>query len=238
MKNGAKLSVVVLGYRAEESLITLVKQLELSLASLNLPFDIILVANYWPGKKDKTPHIAHILAKNSPRISTIAKKKKGGMGWDMHHGLKVATGDIIAVIDGDSQNPVEDVVKGVRMLLKDPTLDMVKARRIKRHDGIYRIVQSRLYNTLFRVLFNSNPLNDINGKPKVLTRKALRKIRLTADDWFIDAEIVLQALKLNLRVAEFETIFYKNPQRPSFTSIKTALEFLQNMIMYRVRKWR
>ena len=38
------------------------------------------------------------------------------MGWDMRSGLDAATGSTIVAIDGDAQNPVEDVLRMYRLL--------------------------------------------------------------------------------------------------------------------------
>lgn len=232
------ISVVVLGYRTEKLLTPLVARLDKSLAALGLPYEIVIVANFWPGQNDLTPLVARQIANKNPRARVIAKPKEGDMGWDMRQGLKAVHGAIIAVLDGDTQNPVEDAAKAIALLAKDTHIDLVKARRVKRYDGYFRIIQSQIYNMFFRLLFQSNPLSDINAKPKALRRQALQKLELTANDWFIDAEIMLQALQNGFVVEEFETVFYKNPYRHSFVNVKTILEFIFNMLHYRLTRWK
>lgn len=234
----AMISVVVLGYRAEKLLIPLVARLDKSLALLRLPYEIVIVANFWPDQKDQTPRVALQIAKSNPRARVIAKPKEGDMGWDMRQGLKAVRGAIIAVLDGDTQNPVEDAASAIALLSKDTHIDLVKARRVKRYDGHFRIIQSKIYNMFFRLLFQSNPLSDINAKPKAFRRQTLQKLELTANDWFIDAEIMLEALKNGFKVQEFETVFYKNPYRHSFVNVKTILEFIFNMLHYRLTRWK
>ena len=41
------------------------------------------------------------------------------MGWDLRSGLDAATGDVIVLIDGDSQNPVDDVLKLYALMRRD-----------------------------------------------------------------------------------------------------------------------
>ena len=38
------------------------------------------------------------------------------MGWDMRSGLAAATGAYLIVIDGDAQNPIDDVLRMYRRM--------------------------------------------------------------------------------------------------------------------------
>ncbi|MEZ5009059.1 MAG: glycosyltransferase [Chitinophagales bacterium] len=96
------LSVVVLCYKAESFIRTFVKQLQEELSNANINFEMVLVANY-DSKNDRTPEIANDLALIYDNITVGAQVKEGKMGWDMRSGLRAATGDYIAIIDGDGQ---------------------------------------------------------------------------------------------------------------------------------------
>ena len=120
------------------------------------------------------------------------------MGWDMRSGFAAARGDYLLVIDGDAQNPPEDLAEMYRRM-KANRADVMKGRRIARFDGPYRRIVSGGFNLLFMLLFRTRGLWDINGKPKGLTRAAYEQLELTSDDWFIDAEIVLEARRKGLR---------------------------------------
>jgi hypothetical protein len=137
------------------------------------------------------------------------------------------------VMDGDAQNPVGDIA---RMYLKMTAAgyEVMKGRRVSRADGVYRRSISFVYNLLFRLLFGTWRLWDINGKPKGLTRSAFDKMTLQADDWFADAEIVLEARRLGLAVGELPVVFYDNPERASFVRPSAILEFLRNMLRRRI----
>jgi hypothetical protein len=63
-------------------------------------------------------------------------------------------------------------------------------------------------------------------------------MQLTSDDWFIDAEIVIQARRLGLRVHEIPTTFKGLTNRTSFISMGSVLEFLVNLVRYRLREFR
>jgi hypothetical protein len=151
----------------------------------------------------------------------------------MRSGLAAASGGVLIVIDGDAQNPTEDVLRMYR-LMQQTGVDVMKGLRIARYDGLYRRFVSMTYNFLFRALFRTKGLWDINGKPKGVTRAAYEQMNLTSDDWFADAEIVLEAKRLGLRIGEMPVIFRRNDERPSFVKPQAILQFLRHMLRSRV----
>jgi hypothetical protein len=153
----------------------------------------------------------------------------------MRSGLVAASGAYLIVIDGDAQNPVQDVTE-MYDLLRETGADLGKGRRKNRADSFYRRVISVVYNLLFRLLFQTWNLWDINGKPKGMTRDAYGRIRLRSDDWFIDAEMVLEAKRAGMKIVELPVIFLENPTRSSFVRIPAIWEFGRHMLRYRLRR--
>jgi glycosyltransferase involved in cell wall biosynthesis len=223
-----ELSVIVLCYKAGESIRQVVDPLHEQLEASGVDYELVLVANYWPGQDDPTPAIVEKLAETRPHVVTVITEKGGAMGWDMRSGFAAARGDYLVAIDGDAQNPVEDVIKMYQRMRRTGA-DVMKGRRIARFDGFYRRVVSGVYNGLFVLLFRTRGLWDINGKPKGLTRPAYERLALKSDDWFIDAEIVVNARRRGLTVAEMPVIFHRNDERASFVRPSAIFEFLQNM---------
>ena len=220
-----ELSVVVLCYHSENIIEKFVEQLISELTELNVIYELVLVANYDKNSDDNTPVLAAQLAQKYNSIKVLAHEKEGGMGWDMRSGLSAATGKYIAVIDGDAQMPASDIpiVYGV---IKFGKYDLVKTYRAKRYDGFVRTFLSDMYNILFRLFFSpSFPVRDINSKPKIFTKTAYQKMNLRSNDWFTDAEIMIQAFSQQLKIAEISTVFYKNERKTSFVGFKTVWEF-------------
>ncbi len=232
-----ELSVVILCYHSADVVRDLVAQVERELEEARVDYELVLVGNYLPGDtKDQTPTVLKDLASGKPRFRVVAKEKEGMMGWDMRSGLEAATGRHIAVIDGDGQMPMSDVIKVYRVL-QVGKYDLVKTFRAQRQDGWYRRTISGFYNFLFRLLYPAaHVFRDINSKPKVMTRDAYQKIHLVSNDWFTDAEIMIEALKHDLSVGEVSTVFYKNERRGTFVPFSALYEFLSNLIYYRFIK--
>ena len=231
-----EISVVVLAYRSAGTITSFVDSLVESLEKENLQWEIVLVGNYFEGKGDQTPEVINKIASQNAQIKVVTEIKKGMMGWDMKTGLKAATGKTLAVIDGDGQMPSGDVVR-VYNLMKRNELDLAKTYRAKRNDGSYRKLISIVYNILFKIMFPGIKAWDMNSKPKIMKREFYEKINLESNGWFIDAEIMIFARRLDAKIGEIETIFHSIDTRPSFVKPLSILEFLFNLFAYRIREF-
>jgi len=238
-KNNPEISVVVLCYRAEDAIRSFVSNLtKLMAGRFGDDYELILVGNYLPGSGDSTPLIVREIARESANIVAVAKPKAGMMGWDLRSGLAAATGKNIAVIDGDEQMPIEDIIR-VYEVLKKENADLVKTFRITRGDGVWRKFISWVYNILFKLLFPGLKARDVNSKPKILTRTAYEKLKLEADDWFVDAEIMIQARRQQFRICELPTLFRGlGGRRRSFVRFPAILQFIKNLFIYRLKEFK
>lgn len=231
------LSVVVLCYRGGETIIPFLDQMEAEMHYEGMEnYELVLVGNYFEHMNDETPKVIHELAKKNPRVVPVTLKKSGMMGWDAISGFEAASGKAIALIDGDGQMPSRDIVRLYRVL-KSGEFDIVKTFRKTRLDGIFRRLVSYWYNRCFRILFPGASFRDVNAKPKIMTREAYEKMDLSCGGWFFDGEIMLEAVRLNLNVAEVPTVFLKNEWRGSFLRVWTVIEFVRELIVYRVKYW-
>ena len=229
---GPDLSAIVLGYRAGEELRGLVERLLTVLDEDGVDYELVLVANYWPARRrpDTRPSLP-----SSPTAGRGPRRRRREAGRDgLGHALRLeaATGDYLVVIDGDAENPVEDVLAMYR-LMRDRGADVMKGRRTMRYDTLYRRTSRSCYNVAFRALFGTRGLWDINGKPKGLSRRAYERLDLRSDGWFVDAEIVIGARKLGFAVEEMPVKFFRNEDRESLVHVSAIWEFAVNMVRCR-----
>ena len=232
-----KLSVVVLCYRSEEKIIPYLNQMEKELQEGGLDdYELVLVGNYFSESRDRTPEVIRQLAARNPRIVPVIKEKRGMMGWDALSGLQEARGEAIALIDGDGQMPSRDLVR-LYNVLKSGEFDFIKTYRVKRLDGAWRRFISRIYNTLFYLLFPGIPFRDMNSKPKLITREAFDQMHLSCQGWFFDGEMMLEVRRLNISFAEIPTVFHENEWRKSYVKVWTIFEMIGSMLWYRLKYW-
>jgi glycosyltransferase involved in cell wall biosynthesis len=229
------LSAIVLCYEARKAIHRVIDPLYEQLEAAGIPYELVLVANQWPGNPDPTGRIVEEWARDRDTVVCVTEEKQGAMGWDMRSGFAAASGDYLIVIDGDAQNPVDDLLKMYRRMTATG-VDVMKGRRIARFDGPGRRAVSGVYNLAFAVIFRTRGIWDINGKPKGLTRAAYQALNLQSDDWFIDAEIVLSARRRGLVVAEMPVVFHRNEERGSFVGWSAIVEFIRNMARQRFRR--
>lgn len=197
--------------------------------TLTSNWEVILVGNFLPNdREDLTPRVVQTIAAHDDRVKAVTLEKKGMMGWDARMGLSRATGNTIAFVDGDDQMPA-DVLSGIYKKLKSERLDMVKTYRVKRMDGLLRKINSDVYNLLFHILFPGFTVRDVNSKPKIFTREFFNKLKLESNDWFLDAEIMIQARRCKCRIGEVPTVFHALKDRKSFVRVEHIFEFLKNL---------
>lgn len=232
-----ELSVVILCYRGEEHVVPFIEQVKAVLESRQVAFELVLVANYdAPESRDNTPRVVRALAQADNRYVCVAGVKRGMMGWDLREGLNVARGRTIAFLDGDGQTPATDILRLYDLLMQQ-NLDMCKVYRTARADSRTRKYISAFFNFAFAILFPGKRIRDINAKPKLLTRSALRQLSLTSTDWFIDTELMLEVRRHHLRFAEIPGVAGENTWRRSFIGFPALLEFVKNLLAYRIRYW-
>lgn len=231
-----EISVVILCYEAENHVYGFIDKTIGLLESANLSWEIVLVGNYIEGSEDKTPEIVKNIAARREHLKAVALPKQGMMGWDARSGMNMAEGKFICFIDGDEQMPYQDIVR-VYKKIKEEGLDFVQTYRTIRYDGLRRKIKSAVYNFIFKILFPGAGVRDVNSKPKILTREAYSKMHLTSDDWFLDAEMIIQSRRLKFRIGEIPTSFYKCSYRKSLVNFHVIFEFVKNLFAARIREF-
>ena len=231
-----ELSIVILCYQTGERIRDFVDKVVKLIDSVVPSWEIVLVANYLENANDITPEIVKDISFKNKNIKYVARVKEGMMGWDAISGLEKAAGKYICLIDGDEQMPPEDIVRVYRKI-KNDDLDLVKTYREVRYDGLFRRFISAVYNLLFNLFFPGTYVKDVNSKPKIFKKEAYDRMRLLSDDWFLDAEMIIQAKKLRFRIGDVPTKFYKCCYRKSFVKFNTIFEFIGNLLKARFEEF-
>src|SRR3954447_17188438 len=123
-----ELSVIVLCYEAREAIHRVIDPLYEQLEASGVAYELLLVANQWSDRPDPTGRVVAEFTRRRDTVRTVIEDKQGAMGWDMRSGLAAAGGDYMVVIDGDAQNPVDDVLK-MYWRMKATGVDVMKGRR-------------------------------------------------------------------------------------------------------------
>lgn len=225
----ATLALVIPAYNEEGCIERTAKELINEFIGANINMELILVDN---GSRDNTPKILKILEKQFTRyIKVITVNENEGFGWGVIKGLGAANAKYVGFMGADGQVSARDALK-IFKVLESHDIDLCKSKRIKREDGMYRFLQSKLFNSLFYLLYHAS-VRDVNGTPKIMKYESYKKLDLKSKDWFIDAEILIKATSLKFKMEEIDVVFEKRCVGKSNVKATTILEFLRNLIEYR-----
>jgi glycosyltransferase involved in cell wall biosynthesis len=229
----SELSLVMPFYNEEDIVENVLLKCLAAAEKFNVDCEVLAVIN---GSKDRTGDIINSLAKQYPKIKPVLVKENLGYGFGITTGLSHAKSPVIGYVDGDGQVPLEDVFLQYQYM-KSKDLAFCKAIRKYRGDGIVRLCASFGYNLLYRIVFGINVV-DINAKPKLFKKSVYDEINLSSKDWFIDAEIILLLFHKGYKVDEtFEVYFNDREEGKSNVRFSTVLEFVKNLLHWRLKLW-
>lgn len=228
------LSIVLPFYNEEACVEQVISEIYALLKQTGIVFEIVAVQN---GSSDRTPQILAGMQKHFPELCLVDVPVNRGFGYGVIQGLDHSTGQVIGYMPGDGQiDPA--VLPLLFQRVQQTQADICKGRRVVRHDGWYRWLVSKIYNWTAQFLFRL-PTDDVNGHPKLMTRQTFSKLRLSSYDHFIDAELMLKAKALQLKISEVDLEFQKRGTGHSKVRLFAAgIEFLRNMLRVRFSKAR
>lgn len=171
------ISIIIPVYNVEEYLdsciISVVNQTYTSI-------EVILVDD---GSPDKCPLICDEWAKKDSRIRVI-HKPNGGLSSARNAGLGLATGEYVYFLDSDDYIIIDCIEKMVRIIEKDPSIQMVlgsimpepkEESALRYYDLNYRNLPSAYEDnfTIRKKFFDVNTSIPVNGVNKLIQRKFL-----------------------------------------------------------------
>lgn len=156
---------------------------------------------------DRTPLIADQLAAKNPRVKVVHHTVNQKLGGAMKSGFAASTKDWVVYSDIDLPFDLAEVERAMR-LVEYLEADLLCAFRFDRtSEGAKRIVYSFVYNLLIRQLFGVH-VKDINFSFKVVHRRVLESLELKSDGSFIDAELVVKAIKKGFKVFQMGVDYF------------------------------
>ena len=235
-KNGPDLSLVMPCYNEEEIVGYTIPQLIAAFDKAGHQLELIAVDN---GSRDETEHILTQLAKQHAGVIYHRIDRNEGYGNGILRGLPLCTSSWIGIIPADGQVDADDVVRLYEAVLvaKRPVLG--KVRRRFRMDGMRRKIVSIFYNAFMLALWPNIGSLDVNGTPKLLPREVVWAMQLKSTGWLLDAEIMIKATDMGVRVLELNAFARMRSNGVSHVRVATCWEFLRGLLIFRFsRHWR
>ena len=141
---------------------------------------------------------------DSPSRISLDDFDQCGYGAAYKAGLAVATGDVIATLDGDGSYPPEHIPRLLDALV-ERGWDFLSACRFPLADGRAMPWSNQLGNralTWATALLFRQPIRDSQSGMWVFRRPLLERLRLTSDGMAFSEEIKLEALLRGFRFGE------------------------------------
>lgn len=229
----ATLSLAIPLYNEESNINKVIIPVLSELEKGKVNYELILVDN---GSHDKTGQLIRELAERNNKLKIVRIEVNQGYGYGILKALEEASGKYVGFICGDGQVEPSDIVRVYHKLISDD-LDLCKASRVIRQDGLQRKIISFFYNLFFSLLFVSIKSKDINATPKIMKREVYEKLNLKSRDWFIDAEVMIKCEKMGCKIQEVPITFYQRKEGVSNVRFSTILEFIKNILRYKLKNF-
>ncbi len=204
MAAGLSISLFFPAWNEEDYLERAVNRAITVLSRLSSDFEILIVDD---GSSDQTGQIADRLAAQHPQVKVIHHPANQKLGGAIRSGLTHSTKEVVVYSDVDLPFDLDEIERALH-LLTYLEADMICAFRLDRtSEGIQRIAYSFVYNWLVRALFGVK-IKDINFSFKVIHRRVLESIELRSQGSFIDAELVVKAVRSGFRVFQMGVDYF------------------------------
>jgi glycosyltransferase involved in cell wall biosynthesis len=182
---------------------------------------------------DRTAEIADALEAADPHVRVIHHTVNRKLGGSIKTGFESAKGHLVLYSDADLPFDFEEVPRAIR-LLRLYDADLVSAYRFDRTgEGYTRAVYTFFYNLLVRTMFGVKA-RDINFAFKLLRRRVLDAIELRSEGSFIDAELIIRALRSGFELQQFGVDYFPRTRGQStLSSLGVIRTILAEMVRLR-----
>jgi glycosyltransferase involved in cell wall biosynthesis len=201
MPKVSSLSVFFPAYNEEANVGNMIRQAQLILPELADNWEIIPVND---GSKDRTAEIINAMAKEDPKIHPVHHEKNKGYGGAVISGFKAAKCDYIFFTDGDLQFDLREITLLIEKLDEG---DLVLGFRKNRRDSAIRKLNAFMWGSLVKTLFGFQ-VRDVDCAFKLVKRKVMDRIELTAGGAMVSTELLARAHKENFRFTEVGVTHY------------------------------
>lgn len=187
-----RLSIIIPVFNEEDTIVELIERVKS--APVNNK-EIIVVDDY---SQDRTPDLLNSI----PGITLIRHKENLGKGAAIRTGIVHTSGDIILIQDADLEYDPADYALLIKPFY-NPKVEAVFGSRFKKRNHF--LITSLMANIFLTFLTNAlfgGKLTDMETGYKVISKKTIGKLKLTAKGFEIEPEITCKLLRLRAHLLE------------------------------------
>ncbi|MCS6926186.1 MAG: glycosyltransferase family 2 protein [Candidatus Binatia bacterium] len=168
---GESISVIIPVLNEAPALPELIAEVERVLSELTPRYEILVVDD---GSDDDTATVLQELAAQYPHLHVVRFRRNYGKAAALSEGFARASGDYLITMDGDLQDPADEIPRILEHLQR---FDVVCGWKQHRQDSWGRVFSSRVFNFVTRLL-TGLPLRDINCGLKGYRRVVVQELKL------------------------------------------------------------
>jgi glycosyltransferase involved in cell wall biosynthesis len=225
-----ELSLVVPCYNEAECVPATLPALCAAFARAELRLELVAVDN---GSTDRTGEQLAALAARGLPVRVVRVEVNQGYGHGILAGMAEARAPWVGFLHADGQVDPEDAVRLFKELVPLGAHTLGKVCRRFRMDGPRRTVVTAVCNLLMRALWPGLGSIDVNASPKILHRDVLRRMRLESKRWFLDAEMLIKARHMRVRVLEMNAFARARYRGVSKVRGSTSWDFFRDLLRHR-----
>ena len=163
-------------------------------------FELILVDD---GSRDGSGELADELAARHPAVRVVRHEHNLGYGAALGTGFRACTGDVVCYSDADLPVRLEDFADALPLLAD---ADLVTGYPRGWNKTPRRRAYTAVYRRLVRLLLGLQ-VRDVNFSFKLIRRELLERNELDARTGLVDAQLLVQAVRLGGRLVEREVAY-------------------------------
>ena len=201
-----KLSIIIPVYNEERTLKEIVGRVEkVNFGKTGVELIIIDDAS-----TDDTQKIIESLKKKYKNIKSISHEKNQGKGAAIRTGLKLISGDVVVIQDGDLEYNPEDLKRLIKPILEGKTKVVYGSRLLGKISGFNipsHYYGNKLLSLITQILYGRK-VTDMETCYKMMTSEVMNDLNLESNNFDIEPEITTKILKKGYKFMEIP-ISYK-----------------------------
>lgn len=185
---------------------------------------------------DGSYDMTSVIAKDSGALVIRNRKNKGkGVAFDtlFREAIRI-NADVVVTLDADGQHDPDDVPKLIEPILEDD-FDLVIGSRFLSNNNIpkHKLIGNGLLN-IFTNILSGSKLTDTQSGFRAYSKRALESIRIKEKGIGVDSQIIMDAVKMKLRIKEVPIrVYYDNLDTSTYNPIKHFIKVMASIIKYK-----
>jgi glycosyltransferase involved in cell wall biosynthesis len=167
----------------------------------------------------------------------ILKEPIPGYGAALLQGFKEAGGEYVIMCDADNTYDLLELPKLLKYVNEKNNYDIIIGNRMNKNmkreamPFMHKYLGNPFLSSIMRFMFNNN-IKDSQSGLRIIKKSSLEKLNLQSSGMEIASEIIIKALKLNMKIKETNITYYPRIGESKLRSFNDGWKHLKMMLLY------